>query len=472
MTSGEGYGQAKPSWGAQVGPKEGDQTRMSASPGPGVLAVVQLVVVALLVLDAAVSILPADPLFWLFTLKRLVVLAGLAVLVAAGARLRHFRSPLDLPIALLLLSGLIATVVGRHEGAPLRALLTTVAFYYLCVGVLRLDSAAWRALVSVALVSAVIAGTAALAQVETGTLTGFCRSPSLQDVPCGSGGLVRATGTFANPNLLAAAILLLAPMAALTVATTRQRSTRWVHLLLVALAYAGLLVTYSRGAYGSAAASAVAFGLLLVARRRAGRGVVVATLASLGVLLVLSVPIFLVSGPSLLVRGQVWEAALRQAIAHPLAGVGLGRGGAVVTARVPAPQEFAHAHDFWLNWFLETGVLGLLAALLLTGLSLLTAARLAARGSAVGTAGLVALVGFFLLSVTDHPANNNRIATLLWFVLALVATAVPVATRRKAAWHIGSRSSSSWPRRVASRSSWRSSKLSRKSSPPRFGGVG
>jgi O-antigen ligase len=416
-----------------MGPEEGDPTQVSASPGSDVVAVVPLVVVALLVLDAAVSILPADPLFWLFTLKRLLVLAGLAALVAAGARLRHFRSPLDLPVALLLLSGLIATVVGRHDGAPLRALLTSVAFYYLCVGLLRLDSAAWQALVFVALVSAVVAGTAALAQVETGTVTGFCRSPSLRDVPCGSDALVRATGTFANPNLLAAAILLLAPLAALTVAT-RQRSARWMHLLLVALAYAGLLVTYSRGAYGSAAASAVTLGLLLVARGRAGRGVVMATLASLGVLLVLSVAIFLVSGPSLLLRGQLWEAALRQAIAHPLAGVGLGRGGAVVTARVPGPQEFAHAHNFWLNWFLETGVLGLLAALLLTGLSLLAAARLAARGSAVGTAGLVALVGFFLLSVTDHPVNNSRIATLLWFVLALVAAEVPVATRRRAAY--------------------------------------
>ena len=102
---------------------------------------------------------------------------------------------------------------------------------------------------------------------------------------------------------------------------------------------------------------------------------------------------------------------------------------------MPGRVAFAHAHNFWLNDFLEMGLLGLLAAVLLTVLALLTAARLAASGSATGgaatgSAGLVALVGFFLLSVVDDPANSSRIATLLWFVLALVAAAVPVARER------------------------------------------
>ncbi len=220
------------------------------------LTALPLIAVALLVLDATVLFLPSEPLVWRLTLTRLVVLAGFAALLAAGARLRHLRSRLDPAIGVLVLSGLLATVLGRHDAAPLRALLTGVAFYYLCVGVLRTDPGAWRALVVVALVTAVIAGAVALAQVRAGTPTGFCRSLSLRDVSCRSGGLVRATGTFPNPNLLAAAVVLLTPIGALTARTARQRGERAVHLLLIALAYAGLLVTYSRGAYLAAAGGA------------------------------------------------------------------------------------------------------------------------------------------------------------------------------------------------------------------------
>lgn len=391
------------------------------------LAAVPVVAVAVLVLDATVVFLPADPLVWRFTLPRLVVLIGLAALIIGGARLRHFRSRLDVPVGLLLLSGLLATVVGRHDAAPLRALLTGVAFYYLCIGALRADPAGPCAMVFVALLAAVVAGTAALAQVQAGTPTGFCRSLSLRDAACGSGALVRATGTFPNPNLLAAALVLLAPIGALTLRTATQRSARAVHLLLLTLACAGLVVTYSRGAYVSAVAGAVALGILLVARRRGPGRVVTATLTSIGLLLALTVATVVVFRAALLLREEIWRAALRAAAAHPLTGVGLGRGGAVISAGVPGRQEFAHAHDFWLNWFLETGLLGLLAALLLTSLALLTAAQLAAAGSAVGSAGLVALVTFFSLSMADHPANSSRIAALLWFVLALVAAATPPA---------------------------------------------
>lgn len=393
------------------------------------LTALPLVAVALLVLDATVLLLPHDPLVWRLTLPRLVVLAGFAAVLASGARLRHLRTRLDLPIGVLVLSGVLTTVLGRHDAAPLRALLTGVAFYYLCVAVLRTDPAAGRALVGVALVTAVIAGAVALAQVQAGTSTGFCRSLSLRDVSCRSGGLVRATGTFPNPNLLAAAVVLLAPIGALAARGARQRGERAVLLLLLALPYAGLLVTYSRGAYLAAAAGAVGLGLVHLAGGRGRRRAVTVTLGLISLLLGLAAAILLVSGAGPGVRGQLWGAALRAAGAHTQAGVGLGRAGQVISAAVPGPREFAHAHNLWLHWFLETGLLGLLGALLLTGLALLTAARLAARASAVGSAALAALTGFFVLSLTDHPANSSRIATLLWFVLALTMSTVTPTTR-------------------------------------------
>ncbi|MDP9394313.1 MAG: O-antigen ligase domain-containing protein, partial [Actinomycetota bacterium] len=69
-----------------------------------------------------------------------------------------------------------------------------------------------------------------------------------------------------------------------------------------------------------------------------------------------------------------------------------------MSERIPGERELAHAHNLWLNWFLEAGVLGLLAILLLTGMALWIALRGARAGSATAGGGLAALVGFFLLS--------------------------------------------------------------------------
>ncbi len=392
----------------------------------GLLVAVPVVAVATLILDAAVGFLPGDPLVWLLTARRLVILVGLAALVVLGARMRQFRTPLDLPIALLVLSGLLTTVAGGHEWSAVRGLVTLVAFYYLCTGLLRVDPPSEPALAAVALVAVVIAGTVALAQIEAGVNTGFCRTPSLGDVDCGrAGALIRATGTFANPNLLAAAVVLLAPIGALALSGVTTRSARTVQLLLVALAYVGSLFTYSRGGYVAAAAGAIVLGLLPFARGRRRRLVMIPAIVLVGLWLALASAIFYFSGASVLVRDEVWGAALGSAFAHPLAGVGLTRGGAVVSERIPGEREFAHAHNLWLNWFLEAGVLGLLAILLLTGMALWIALRGARAGSATAGGGLAALVGFFLLSVADHPTNNSRLAMLLWFVLALVATATP-----------------------------------------------
>ncbi|WP_165396112.1 O-antigen ligase family protein [Streptomyces sp. F001] len=136
------------------------------------------------------------------------------------------------------------------------------------------------------------------------------------------------------------------------------------------------------------------------------------------------------AGDSLGVRGQAWNAALDIAADNPL-GVGLGRSGAVISAGADGDRVFVHAHNLWLNWLVETGPLGLLAILSVTVVAWISAARAARAKSVIGTVGLAALTGFFLMCMLDHPANLDRIDSLFWVTLGLVMAEVPGGWRRR-----------------------------------------
>lgn len=346
--------------------------------------------------------MPDPPYFTVVTWQRLVILAGLAAVVTAGARLADFRTRLDVPILGLAAAALAVTV--RTGGGPeFRHLLSFIAVYYLVVALIRVEKQAWTTLVMLAWGGVTVAGAVALSQFSQDTPTGFCRSRLLRDAPCEPGMLVRATGTFANPNLLAAFVLLVGPLAVLAVATIVDRTYQICVLALAVVGYAGLLVTFSRAAYiaGFAGLLAVAFGVV-AAMSQAGR--------SLGV------------------RGEAWGAAVDIAREHPL-GVGLGQAGAQVNARIDGSVEFVHVHNLWLNWLVEAGVLGFLAIAASIVGAVVTAVGLARQNNAVGFAGLAALVGFLTMNLMDHPSNLGRIAIAFWLVLGVVMGSAPVRWR-------------------------------------------
>jgi len=395
-----------------------------------------LAAAAVVVLDCATDFLPDDPLTGVVTPLRLALALGLVALLVTGARPETFRTRLDLPIGLLLLASAGATFIGGHATAPLRGLLTAVAGYYLVVAVRRSQPESWRAFGLLALVCVAAVGTTAFAQVTNGTPTGFCRTGLFAEVDCaapGSGTLIRATGTFANPNLLAAFLVLLTPVALLTVVAVAERTARTVVVLVGVVGYGAVLTTFSRAGYVAATGLlALGFAYWLAPRlgerqRRLAAGLCLAVLAA-GAVVIWGVSR---AGTALGVRGQAWESALGIAAADPL-GVGLGRAGAVISAAAPGDRVFVHAHNLWLNWLVETGAAGLLAMAAITVTALACAVRAAREKSAVGIAGLAALAGFFLMGVADHPANLDRVGMLFWLVLGLVMAEAPGRWRRPA----------------------------------------
>jgi O-antigen ligase len=396
---------------------------------------------AVVLMDAATDFFPDDPLVGVVTPTRLALLAGAAALLTPvrgrpRPRLADFRTRLDLPVGLLLLASVATTYIGGHPTAPLRGLLTVIACYYLVVGVRRSQPESWRAVALLALISVSAAATTAFSQVTNETATGFCRTGLLTDVSCDAGGdgiLIRAIGTFANPNLLAAFLVLMLPFALLAVVSVDERTAKTAVVLMAVLGYGALLTTFSRAGYVAGAAGLLVLGgAYWLAPRLADRTQrrLVAVLGLVG-LACASAAIWAVSraGDSLGVRGQAWNAALDLAVEDPL-GVGLGRSGAVISAAAPGDRVFVHAHNLWLNWLVETGPLGLLAIASVAVIAWASAARAARAKSVIGTVGLASLTGFFLASMVDHPANLDRIELLFWLVLAVVMAEAPAGWRR------------------------------------------
>ncbi|MFG1668891.1 O-antigen ligase family protein [Streptomyces sp. Y7] len=403
---------------------------------------VPLGAVAVVLLDSATDFFPDDPLAGILTPTRLALLLGFVALVVPvrgrpRARLRDFRTRLDLPIGLLVAVSAATTYRGGHATAPLRGLLTVLACHYLVVAVRRTQPESWRAIGLLALTGVAAAATSAFSQVTNETPTGFCRTGLLTDIACDAGGdgvLIRATGTFSNPNLLAAFLVLLLPFALLAAVCVDERTARTAIVVLVVIGYGALLTTFSRAGYVAGAAGLLVLGgAYWLAPRIADRAqrrlfAVLGTLALLGA----AGAIWAVSraGTSLGVRGQAWEAALHLAADNPL-GVGLGRSGVAISAEAPGGRTFVHAHNLWLNWLVEAGPLGLLAVTAVAVIAVSGAARAARAKSVIGTVGLAALTGFFLMSMMDHPANLDRIDALFWCALAVVMAETPATWRNR-----------------------------------------
>lgn len=351
------------------------------------------------------------------TLSRLLIVAGLAALVATeGIRRELFNTRLAIPIALLLIAGLATTIKWGTE-PRYRFLIESVALFYLTFAVARAYPESRRALLTAALIALSISALSGIAQISQDQATGFyrdgCEPVTAAPPLIPEGTITRATGTFSNPNLLAGHLLLLLPLGAAAVAGGAGR----VAALAVGLGYLALALTYSR--------SAIFFALLAL-----GAAAAVSGLRHRG--LVAAAAVALALGASFLFaacgseagagygRGAEWSDAISIAADNPVYGVGLGRLGDVLSTR-DARSTTAHAHNLFINWWAEAGPAALVAWIWILGLVLWRTLRATMRGDPLARWIFVALAGFVGFSLLDHPANVDRVATALWIVVALAA---------------------------------------------------
>src|SRR3954454_8429970 len=223
------------------------------------IADLPVLVIGVLLLSTAADILPNDTIVGVgemqLNLARLLALVGLGAFVAAhGLRADHWRTGYALPLLLLL--GVALYTSHKYGTYPrYRFLVEGVAVFYLTFAVVRTRFDESRdGLAFLGLVALSIAALTAVAQVAQDVHTGFYRdgctpltlNPGVEPP---SGSIPRATGTFANPNVLGGYLLLLLPIGLMASAYVARVRGLWAAVALAGgLGFLSVVFTFSRAA--------------------------------------------------------------------------------------------------------------------------------------------------------------------------------------------------------------------------------
>jgi putative inorganic carbon (HCO3(-)) transporter len=233
-------------------------------------------------------------------------------------------------------------------------------------------------------------------------------------------------------NTANAVALYLVPVVAFAGAVVlhwRGRSERSIAGLFLVLAGFCVLLSFSRGGY--LAMAAIAVGLAVSHRRRwllLGSGAVAG--AALLLIPVIRRRIeteinFADPHNTLVGRSHLWDATLQMLRDHPVFGAGLS---GFATAIAPYwnanhPDRFTYPHNIVLNFWTETGILGLVAFAAIMGVAFARAWRGWRRSDnewrVIHLGVFVALVAVLVHGLVDVPYWKNDLSLEFWALLGL-----------------------------------------------------
>jgi O-antigen ligase len=284
------------------------------------------------------------------TLLETLILITTGVYVVARWRdgwRRPVRTAFDIPILLLLLAGAMAVAVPVDHRAALglyRAyFIEPVAIFYVAADLLRRSEDMRRAVLALAIGSSLFA-MLNLVAVGQALLNSTFLVGSAPNALYGDANYV---AMYLEPPVAFALALLL---------YDRTPRMRWIGAAWLAITGAALLLTLSKGSY----LALLVLGVVVVMGFRRERWPLLAGLV-VGALLVSRVPLIAERiatwENSLVGRFQIYGAAIRVLEKNPILGSGLG--GFDYTFRKVASQPYPH--NIWLTFWVELGLLGLIA---------------------------------------------------------------------------------------------------------------
>jgi O-antigen ligase len=347
------------------------------------------------------------------TLLETLILITVSLYVVARwreGRRRPVATPLDLPIALLLLAGAISVVVAGDHRAALglyRAyFIEAVAVFYVAVDVVRRTEDVQRLVLAFAIGSSLFAAlnlfVFASALLSNSVHIGFAPSALYGD---------------ANP-----VAMYLDPPFAMAVGLVLFAHTprwRWVGVAWFVVVGAALLATFSKGGYLAVAVLAL---VAVLSVRRWGAVLLAGAIAA--ALLISQIPLVaqrLGTIPiSFMGRLEIYQATIQMLHNSPIFGVGLG--GYSYQFRGQTPEIYPH--DIWLTFWVEIGLLGVISFavilfwLLWRGLRAWSRMRDFYRPALWGTLG--ALVMWVFHGFVDSPYWKNDMSVEFWMLAALV----------------------------------------------------
>jgi O-antigen ligase len=358
------------------------------------------------------------------TLLELLILVTVAAYIATlvtERRLPAVRTWLNIPIAFLLLAGLIGIAAApdyiRALGIYRAYFIEAIACFYIAVDILRTREELRVFLLTTAVGASVMAA---------GEIVSF-----LWTFAQGSLHLTSAPA-FLNTSPNPVAMYLEPPLAfalAFTVFPSRPRE-RWLALGVLVVVFVAIVLTLSRASY--LAMTVLAVVLVLSLQQPKWRLRAVGVISVLG-LVVLEIPFvnerLLGLARSVTNRTSLYHQAFEVLSQRPLQGAGISGFATRVEPFRPKNQPIhIYPHDVWLTTWSELGLLGLLSfaviffGLLWTGFRALSKAADIHRPLLWGAVG--ALVLYAVHGLFDSPYWKNDLSVEFWLIAALQVVAV------------------------------------------------
>lgn len=253
----------------------------------------------------------------------------------------------------------------------------------------------------------------------------------------------RVQSIFDNPNTFAEVLILLLPLAVALFFSARHWYGRLLAAGTFAAGAAALGMTYSRASWVGIAVAAAVFVFLWQPR-------LIPAFLALCILCVPLLPSTILhriltitntSDTSTASRIPLYQAALAVIRSSPASGAGLGT--AAVQEYIAAHNlyhaeaPFVHAHNIYLQVWIEAGILGFagLCASMLWNIKNAARAVRHSRASAARTmtaACTAALCGAMVCGLADYLWNYPRVMSIFWFVFALAIAGAKVCRAESA----------------------------------------
>ena len=359
------------------------------------------------------------------TLLETLILISLGLYVVAkwreGGIPHPIRTPLDIPILLLIAAASISVFIPPDTRAALglyRAFfIEPVLIFYIAADLLRGEQYLRRAVVSFAIGSSVLA-VLNLVAVAQALLHHTFHVGSAPNALYGDANYV---AMYLEPPVAFAMALLL---------FDRTPRWRWLGAAWLSITGLALLLTLSKGSF----LALLVLGVVVILRMRRWMLPLLAGLVVVA-FLVSRVPLIAqriaTSENSLVGRFQIYGAAIRVLKQNPILGLGLG--GFDYTFRKHASQPYPH--DVWLTFWVEIGLLGLIAfaviffGLVWRGWRALPQTEGFYRVAMWGVMGSLVLWGIH--GLVDSPYWKNDMSVEFWVVAAIELAAIGSIARSK-----------------------------------------
>ena len=340
--------------------------------------------------------------------------------------------------AVMLLSVVLAVVFSYAPGLSARFLVYHVSaalLVVITVSAVR-NAADLKRLCAGAAVC--VAGTGTYGIVQR--IQGVKVNPSYVDLKVNAGMPGRVYSIFDNPNTFAQVLLLLLPLVLALMLTSKHWQWKVICAGIFCVGGMAMAMTYSRASWVGLACAMAVFVFLWKPK----------LIPAFLVLCVLAVPLLPTtvlnriltitntSDSSTSSRVPLYQAALAVIRRSPVTGAGLGT--AATQAYIQnlnlyhGKAPFVHSHDFYLEVWIQMGILGVVGFVGSMLWNIKNAARAARHsgpsvGRTVAAAAASAMCGAMICGIADFLWNYPRVMCIFWFTFAMAIAGVKVCTQ-------------------------------------------